>query len=352
MNNRLNHIKKTTLLLTLFMSSLYAQTTPKNGTTNCLDSIVPNTNGAHFLCHQMLEYKTNEVHIFTKINPTKIDSFDCYRFLLDGEKKDSLVVRLKKSALIINQVPFKGYLKIIVIDSVKNKFWGQDIIAMNSIYIYQFRNGVFEKVDYLQDVDLYSEQYLDRPLKPILYLYPTKTQTINVQINLIHHQFTHTYPSYNNGWEVEAKPDGTLINKATGKEHYCLFWETKGVSMMSSINSGFVIKGNEIATFLEEKLTQLGLNAKETNEFIIYWLPQMENNSYNAIYFANTAYEKISQLNITPKPDNTIRVMMLWQALEKPIDLFPQQLPAIPKREGFTAVEWGGTKVNNFIKNP
>jgi len=44
--------------------------------------------------------------------------------------------------------------------------------------------------------------------------------------------------------------------------------------------------------------------------------------------------------------------MMLWQVLEKPINLFPQILPDKPIREGFTAVEWGGTIVNCFTKNP
>ena len=36
--------------------------------------------------------------------------------------------------------------------------------------------------------------------------------------------FTYTYPTYNDGWEVTAYPDGRLINKADGTEHY-LFWE-------------------------------------------------------------------------------------------------------------------------------
>ena len=124
--------------------------------------------------------------------------------------------------------------------------------------------------------------------------HPTKKQTIKVEVKLSNHQFTHTYPAYKNGWEVIAKPDGTLINKATGKEHYCLFWETQGTSITNSIDSGFVIKGNETVDFLEDKLTHLGLTAKEANEFIIYWLPQMENNQFNAIYFATNLSSIIS----------------------------------------------------------
>ena len=314
----------------------------------------------------MIKYSDHTINISTKIIPTRIDSFNCYQFLCEPysyyssppdrnvinvvQTGDSILFQaLKTSILFINEKRFTGYLKFAkhYVNAQPHGYF-----SGNDVFIYQFKDGIFERVDKTNLDGNFNNSIRDMTEKPVLYLYPTQIQNINVQINLIHHQFTHTYPTYNNGWEVQAQPNGTLINKATGKEHYCLFWETTGAPMINSIDSGFVVKGNETAKFLEEKLIQLGLNAKETNEFIIYWLPQMENNSYNAIYFANTAYEKISQLNITPKPNHTIRIMMLWQALEHPIDLFPQQLPAIPKREGFTAVEWGGTKVDNFIKNP
>ena len=36
----------------------------------------------------------------------------------------------------------------------------------------------------------------------------------------------------------------------------------------------------------EEKLAILGLNEREAEEFIIYWLPKLESNKYNYIRFA------------------------------------------------------------------
>jgi hypothetical protein len=181
------------------------------------------------------------------------------------------------------------------------------------------------------------------PAKPVLYLYPSQKQAVSVKLNLTTHRIIHPYPTYENGWSVIANPDGTLTNTKTNKQHYCLFWETEGAPFMQKITSGFVIKGDETADFLEQKLKILGLNDRETNEFIIYWLPQMENNAYNAIYFATNEYEKESALEISPKPDTQIRIMMMWQPLTEKTNLPEQILPPTPARKGFVAVEWGGT---------
>ena len=141
-----------------------------------------------------------------------------------------------------------------------------------------------------------------------------------------------------------AQPNGDLKDPKTGRNYYCLFWETAGKPLLSSWTQGSVVKGAETAEFLEKSLAQLGLNEREANEFIIYWLPQMENNPFNAIYFATDEYEKTSQLDIQPRPDQIIRVMMVWKPLQSPIPLQPQILPKMPARKGFVVVEWGGVK--------
>ncbi len=112
------------------------------------------------------------------------------------------------------------------------------------------------------------------------------------------------------------------------------------------MNEGFVVKGQDTISFLEEKLEILGLNEREANEFIIYWLPQMENNKYNYIRFESI--EKINEympLEIEPKPDSLIRVLMLFKPLEKEIQVNEQEL-ITPQRTGYTVVEWGGSKIN------
>ncbi|MDR2524463.1 MAG: hypothetical protein LBC95_02925 [Candidatus Nomurabacteria bacterium] len=179
------------------------------------------------------------------------------------------------------------------------------------------------------------------PDKPIIYLYPTEPTEITVQTSHPEN-FTAEYPRYVNGWRVKAEPDGSLVDLNTGQELYALYYESKNIVPARVTSDGFVVKGLDTSQFLEEKLTVLGLNARETEEFIIYWLPQMEKNQYNYIRFQTI--DEINQnmrLDITPRPDTLIRVLMAWRPLDAPIAVTEQRLePAT--RNGYTAVEWGG----------
>lgn len=180
--------------------------------------------------------------------------------------------------------------------------------------------------------------------KPVIYLYPETETTVQVKIDF-DGVLSSTYPAYEDGWNVIARPDGTLIDPRTGREFYCLFWE--GVSNIDyPMEKGFVVAGTDTAAFLENTLTELGLTEQEANEFIIYWLPILEQNKYNLISFQNEAYFNHAQLNITPTPDTVIRVFMTYKALDTPIEIDPQEFIS-PIRQGFTVVEWGGAEIQN-----
>ena len=103
-------------------------------------------------------------------------------------------------------------------------------------------------------------------------------------------------------------------------------------------------RGEDTAKFLEDALRQLGLSDKEADDFITYWLPEMEKNKYNVITFQTSAYEDVASLNIAPKPDTVIRVNMLWYSSDIQISIRPQELTTLnpSERKGFTVVEWGG----------
>ena len=177
--------------------------------------------------------------------------------------------------------------------------------------------------------------------KPVIYLYPEEETEVSVTLNYAG-TLTSTYPAYENGWTVTARPDGTLTDE-TGREYYCLFWE--GVSGTAyDLSEGFVIPGAETAAFLEDALAQLGLTEQEANEFIIYWLPRMEHNAYNLITFQTDRYTDGAALHVAPAPDTLIRVFMAWMPLDAPVDIEPQELTA-PARDGFTVIEWGGAEL-------
>lgn len=79
------------------------------------------------------------------------------------------------------------------------------------------------------------------------------------------------------------------------------------------MSKGFCVKGKDTAAFLEGALEQLGLTRREANEFIVYWLPHMEQNPYNIISFQTDAYTNAAELKVSPEPDTLIRVFMAWK---------------------------------------
>ena len=178
--------------------------------------------------------------------------------------------------------------------------------------------------------------------KPMIYIYPEEDMEVEVKLgnsNLL----TTSYPKYNNGWKVFAKKDGTLLTN--DKEYYGLYWEGKRIRD-SRIKDGFIVKGEETTEFLEEKLEILGLNSREINEFIVYWLPKLEKNKYNYIRFeTNDEIDKYMPLKITPEPDTVIRVYMTFKALDKEIEVKEQKLNSVT-REGYTVIEWGGSDLS------
>lgn len=178
--------------------------------------------------------------------------------------------------------------------------------------------------------------------KPVIYLYPEEVTDVTVQLDY-DGELTCTYPAYNNGWHVTAYPDGTLFNHSDKKEYTTLFWE--GVHRTDyDLSEGFVIAGKDTADFLDEKLAYLGLNVKERNEFIMYWLPRMQDNPYNLITFQGDAYTDSAHLEISPQPDAILRVFMAFQRLDTKINVKEQTLTPT-SRNGFTVVEWGGCEI-------
>ena len=176
--------------------------------------------------------------------------------------------------------------------------------------------------------------------KPILYFYPKKD--INVKVTFDNPAMLKTtYPKYDNGWNVSAKKDGSLYDK-DGKYYYALYWDEYKVHTVDFKEGFYVTKDNAIE-FLEEKLSYIGLNDKERNEFIMYWLPILENNNKSLVYFELTdERNSYSKINISPKPDSMLRLVIHIKKVDKDTSIKEQKLTKF-KRTGFSVVEWGGT---------
>ena len=179
--------------------------------------------------------------------------------------------------------------------------------------------------------------------KPIIYLYPEQEQITTVRL-INEDIITVSYPKYEDEWKVLVKPNGDLVDLKTGRNLYALYWEGN-TKINANIKEGFVVKGEEAANFLEEKLAILGLNEREAEEFIVYWLPQLESNEYNFIRFATQEeINKTMPLEISPIPDTIIRVYMEFKAVNKDYKCIEQVLEK-KERNGFTLVEWGGIQL-------
>ena len=210
--------------------------------------------------------------------------------------------------------------------------------------------------------------------KPVIYLYPEETTEVSVTLEL-DGTLTTTYPLGDRSdretalpvqvkegytvhsptgsvasasgvssvsWQVTAKPDGTLIDASYNTYSY-LYWEGE-TDTRYDLSKGFVVKGEDSADFLREKLSYMGLTPREYNEFIVYWLPRLEANKYNLITFQGGAYTDSARLQITPEPDSLLRVFMAFKPLARPIDIPEQELTPFT-RTGFTVIEWGGCEL-------
>ncbi|WP_052705164.1 carboxypeptidase-like regulatory domain-containing protein [Flavobacterium sp. 316] len=187
--------------------------------------------------------------------------------------------------------------------------------------------------------------------KPIIYLYPTEETEVTLQFNFKGKLLT-TFPKYENKWQVIVSPNGQIYDTKTKRNYSSLFWDGE-INLPNEhyqYEDGFVIEKENLTTFFIEKLEYMGLNNQETNEFIQFWLPILEQNKYNFIHFlVNDDCNEISVNTIHPKPETSIRVYMEFYSLEQLKIIKEQKLPKT-ERKGFTIVEWGGTDVTNKIQ--
>ena len=180
--------------------------------------------------------------------------------------------------------------------------------------------------------------------KPIIYLYPEEKMNITVKLGRPQDILV-SYPEYEGEWNVLARPDGSLVDLDTGRNLYALYYEGR-YTANNNMEEGFVVKGSDTISFLEEKLEILGLNEREAEEFIVYWLPKMQDNNYNYIYFMDIdEIDEVMPLYISEEPDTLIRVLMQFKPLNEYMEVKEQELEKVD-RNGFVVVEWGGTELS------
>lgn len=329
-------MKKSYFIL-FFLVIIYSCVSKKNVIT--VDSInVDNNQEFEF---SNLKYKVEKYHCDTLcciqgVVSERYGEIMPFSSVIIQNKKSSFfkskVTELENSYFTIDSIP-EGKYQLRVVSLGYGEF------LLNNIMLKKGELITLDTIQLIESVTL---------LKPIIYFYTDSITDIEVKLDY-NGQISCTYPVYEETWKVTAYPDGTIKDKK-GQEYYCLYWE--GIPNYEfNIKSGFVVEGLKTIEFLEESLEVIGLNRREANEFIIYWLPKMEKNKYNLVHFSTDFYTDNAKLTITPKPESSIRFMMYFQPFDYPVIIPKQNLEDIKvTRKGFTIVEWGGTELPRLNK--
>lgn len=240
--------------------------------------------------------------------------------------------------------PISGYYPANTLSNDKEKKAGYYFIFEDKTGDDFYGEGNEPGIEYYFDpktkqIDSWELKEVGGYAKPVLYLYPEKET--KVEINFEHEEsLTTTYPKFKDNWVVTAKPNGDLYDE-NGKYYYGLYWEEEKNHDVS-FNEGFYVTKDNAIDFLEEKLTILGLNPKERNEFIMYWLPILEKNGQSLVYFEQTVErDSYNKLLISPQPDSVLRLAIHVKKVTNKVNIKEQKLNTFT-RKGFTVVEWGG----------
>ncbi|KAG9080764.1 hypothetical protein FS749_007900, partial [Ceratobasidium sp. UAMH 11750] len=145
-------------------------------------------------------------------------------------------------------------------------------------------------------------------------------------------------------WFVDAEPDGALLDQRTSREVTYLFWEahSKPVLPLSPACSrpaspvvgspgtfdpsrpivtpanSVVLPFDKVTEYIDDVLMSLGLHTEARCSFITYWLPDLQRHEHLALRFLpQVEYEAAAPLSVTPAPDVTTRVFMLFRGVEE-----------------------------------
>ena len=212
-----------------------------------------------------------------------------------------------------------------------------DFVNTKNHFLYQ--DGLGDWVIYINQ----SYTLIAECGKPVIYLYPTKETQVKVQVGA---QITKSEPTYPKaGWLVTAKPNGELTYQ--NQSYPYLFWEGLGNGIYPDYQDhGTLVSQKDLVSTVYKQLSQLGLNQKESADFMEFWQPRLPKTPYIRLTWLNTKdMDTLAPLNVYPKPDTNIRIFLEFEGLEKPVILKPQKLTA-PARFGFTLIEWGGLLIN------
>ncbi|CAE6458904.1 unnamed protein product [Rhizoctonia solani] len=231
--------------------------------------------------------------------------------------------------------------------------------------------------------------------KPVIYLFsPSPILDVRVQLSLVKAWcFSAIYPptpiTLPSGdslgeaifWAVDTRPDGSLFDRLTNRKVAYLFWEAHTnlkppISPLTtpsrilafdparpriSPSDSALLPFDKVTGYIDDALLAMELHTEARTSFITYWLPNLSKHTHIALRFLpQDQYEESAPLCITPAPDITTRVFMLfmgveesnlgaWEAAKVPVEEW-SRIVGVDKVKAkdanlFRVLEWGGMEI-------
>lgn len=179
--------------------------------------------------------------------------------------------------------------------------------------------------------------------KPAIYIYPEENSQFQIQLILKNStRITESIPEYNSGWDVFVEKSGRINSR-----YDYLFYEAYIIKIPSrQVGTGWCISQKNLKNELNDILLKIGLNQKETNEFLDYWLYRLQDYKYYKIFpVVNEQLDEFVEIYITPQPQTIFRIWFFFHGSDNLEELPSPQIIDF-NREGTTVIEWGGVLLN------
>ncbi|NIM65326.1 MAG: hypothetical protein GTO51_04975 [Candidatus Latescibacteria bacterium] len=201
--------------------------------------------------------------------------------------------------------------------------------------------GIF----YCNGVESYAIDVLElapQPVrKPAIYIYPKEDAYFQVRLDLNNGTvLTKSVPEYGDGWDVLVEKSGKIDH-----QYEYLFYEAS-LGRIPELSRGWCISLDHAATELHSLLMQIGLNEKETEEFLEYWLDLLVRFEYYMVFpVFDRSLDDMVELHIMPEPDAMLRFWLFFRGCDAYTSPPAPELPDF-QRGPTTVVEWGGVLLN------
>ena len=177
--------------------------------------------------------------------------------------------------------------------------------------------------------------------KPAIYIYTGSDQYFQVRLDLADGtELTSSIPEYGSGWNVFVETTGLIDHR-----YDYLFYEAS-IRKVPDLSRGWCISRSALAGELQVILSDLGLNEKESEDFLEHWLNRLTEHEYYSVYpLVDNSLDQYVELSVIPEPDAQLRFWLFFEGYVNS-QVLPTPILSDFQRKSTTVVEWGGALLN------